>query len=69
MLLFTPGDFIQLMPIVLSVSSVGIRYLHAKHKGGGGGGGGGEGAGGGAAGGGGGEEEGGVEGGVDRGGV
>ena len=54
MLLFTPGDFIQLMPIVLSVSSVGIRYLHAKHKGGGGGGG---------------EEEGGVEGGVDRGGV
>ena len=65
MLLFTPGDFIQLMPVVLSVSSVGIRYLHAKHKGGGGGGG----AGGGAAGGGGGEEEGGVEGGVDRGGV
>ena len=33
MLLFTPGDFIQLMPIVLSVSSVGIDTYPLNIKG------------------------------------
>ena len=33
MLLFTPGDFIQLMPIVLSVSSVGIDTYTLNIKG------------------------------------